>query len=131
MSCAGCFFGRWAACYHAADTINGNENGRNAQTGGFLAATGGEMGCSGSTVVAGGGGIERAGGLLACACCAGAGWAGVLPLNHACILSAKDFKLMFVFQFLGVGWPQNSCESANAVPVSPLQTLCVRVRHAP
>ena len=61
----------------------GNENGRNTQTVGFLAAADGEMGAENCPVAADGGGIERAGGLLARACCAGAGCIHGFPNRKA------------------------------------------------
>lgn len=61
----------------------GNENERNTQTGGFLAAADGEMGTENRPAAADGGGIERAGGLLARACCAGAGCIHGIPNRKA------------------------------------------------
>ena len=60
-----------------------NENERDTQTVGFLAAADGEMGTENRPAAADGGGIERAGGLLARACCAGAGCIHGIPNRKA------------------------------------------------
>ena len=60
-----------------------NENERDTQTVGFLAAADGETGAENRPAAADGGGIERAGGLLARACCAGAGCIHGFPNRKA------------------------------------------------